>query len=185
MNFLTKLFKGRINRRDFLNKFLLILLINVFASLLLQLILPDKIESFVNLDFFSLKGFLILLINIVAVTYSYTLIIKRLHDLGKPEGFSIIYILALLNINGTVANSLFGNLVGLINFVFIIYLFFAKGNKSKNEYGAPPAPYQENNMLSYKIIKYIIAGITVCISLAVLFFLGVIIYRSLVLHNLN
>lgn len=120
MRNIFNLFKGRLNRRNFLighlitgiGFLILITLLVSIAGILLK-ILP---ASMVGLPTIILE----LLVYIIFSIFYLSLYFRRIHDLGWP------------------AISLLLAVIPIVNVVLILFLFFKKGQDHDNKYGNKP-----------------------------------------------
>lgn len=101
---MRKFFSGRIGRGEFL-----LGIVTTAILLSLGLYIARSTENIVKLVFIVPVIFL--------VTFQYSLLARRLHDLGKSGWWSLV------------------NLIPVINIAFLAYLVFAKGENGKNRYG--------------------------------------------------
>lgn len=106
------LFKGRINRRNFL--------FGIFFSILLVLLYASLLGFIGRLDekgtILEKAGFIIL------IAFGYSLYVRRLHDLGKSGLFSLLLI------------------IPVVNTILFLYLVLFRGENKENHYGEPPIP---------------------------------------------
>lgn len=105
-------YEGRLNRKVYIIRILILLMIIHFASLM------GTIE--VGITFDNLIGTAIIIgasIAIVMIT------IRRLHDLGKNWTWALLMFIPVVNI------------------AFLIYLFIAIGYPTENEYGPNPLDF--------------------------------------------
>ncbi len=89
----------------------------IFAFSVLYVVI-DKLVSISGIVGIVFDGMYIL-VGIVAVAFGLWLVVYRLHDLGKSGWFALIY------------------LIPCIDFLFLLYLFFKKGDETSNRYGEP------------------------------------------------
>lgn len=108
-------FDGRINRKIYIKRFLILIAISFFAGLILGFLGSTR-GSFMHLIVVLVGGFA-----------GFAQHIKRLHDLGKSAWWSLLIFIPI------------GNL-GLI-----IYLLGFKGNDFTNEYGPDPLANDVND----------------------------------------
>ena len=91
-----------------------------------------------NANGLAIHAFLILIIIILDLVYTYLCTVKRLHDISLSGWWSILTIFFI----PLIANSLIGHDSLFLLFVLIKLshapLFFIKGVKGKNKYGDPP-----------------------------------------------
>ena len=135
MEFLKKYLttEGRLNRLRYLKYSLILgfgsLAVSVILSLITALITGGDENSFPVravmwvVYFFWFVGYL-------------TLIIRRLHDLDKPE--YLVAIVFLPQIASIIGINILITLGGIANLAFGVYLLLAPGTKGKNQYGADP-----------------------------------------------
>lgn len=104
-------FEGRINRKVYLKRFLILFGVSFMLGLILGVLGLSSYYSG------SILGMVISLIGIFA-TFSQH--IKRLHDLGKNAWWSLIMFIPIANLG------------------ILIYMFFFKGDEFTNKYGPDP-----------------------------------------------
>ena len=110
-------FSGRLNRLPF---FL------IWALMMaLSFVLGFLTEKFPN----ALVIFATLAVALYISIYQVSAFIRRLHDIDKTAWLTLLVF------------------VPIINFIFVLYLFFAKGTQGPNQYGADPLEY--NNYTDY------------------------------------
>ena len=101
-------FDGRIGKKQYLMSFLILLAIGFVLGLILAML--GKI------------GLIILLpIRIILAVASFSIAIRRWHDLGKSGWLSLLF------------------LIPLVNLVVLIYLCVADGTAADNKYGPVPS----------------------------------------------
>ena len=110
-------FSGRLNRLPF---FLIWAL--MMAS---SFVLGFLTEKFPN----GLVIFATLAVALYISIYQVSAFIRRLHDIDKTAWLTLLVF------------------VPIINFIFVLYLFFVKGTQGANQYGADPLEY--NNYTDY------------------------------------
>lgn len=120
MNYFQKLYSGRIGRKSYILGSLLLLFICVVAftvplifSVILFNLLSLNSQAFL---FTSLNFAWIIIVAIIAWVYSFSLCMRRLHDMGKSRWWLVISVLPLIN----------------------LWLVFQKGDADKNQYGDVP-----------------------------------------------
>jgi uncharacterized membrane protein YhaH (DUF805 family) len=111
------LFKGRLNRRNFLIGFLLYLLV---ASLLVLFMILPLLSSNSN-DIPSLNILLFIAIDIILLVFGSSLFIRRLHDMGKSGWYLLIVIMPV------------------VVWFFLLWVFLKGGQKDSNKYGDKPS----------------------------------------------
>ena len=122
-NYFKRLFEGRINRKN--------LLFGILASFALTILIMIITFIFFQTDTGELTdgGSLVVFLTYALWSiYGYSLYVKRLHDLGK-SGYQALLLF-----------------VPLLNFIFVLYLFFAQGEIGENKFGKRPS----NRSLSLK-----------------------------------
>lgn len=112
MNFITNLYRGRINRRNFLLGWVL----NAVLSAALLLIPIFLFRGLSDLNFNILFGIMYLMFNVIM----FSLIVRRSHDLG----YSALFLLLLL--------------IPFIDFIYFLMLFVRNGQDKENKYGKKP-----------------------------------------------
>src|SRR6267142_493347 len=116
MEYFNRLFRGRINRRNYFIGGLLLAIISVAANTLYKLLFSNlhvQGLSIISIGIFTVITFLIILLNV-------SLNIQRLHDLGN-SGFVLLLVL-----------------VPLVNILLILLLLFKSGEGKSNKYGGVP-----------------------------------------------
>lgn len=111
--------KSRIGRRAFAIAFLLLLAIRVLPVLIIN-ILSHNYHVVFPKGFSDAFGWFMLFISTLALIVLYVHVVKRLHDLGKPDSLAILLIFPLANIG------------------LLIYLLAKPGIVGANEYGNDP-----------------------------------------------
>lgn len=142
-------FKGRLNRKPFLIRNLLLFALSMIMRVLSVLVIKSDIDAI------TLIFAIILLIYVVFTWWSsLSLTIRRLHDIGHsaktlllPLIFANVIAIAWVTY-GTIiyetdasildGGSVFLAIVTVFNFIFTLYLFFKKGTNGKNKYGDDP-----------------------------------------------
>lgn len=122
-NYFKRLFEGRINRKN--------LLFGILASFALTILIMIITYIFFQTNSGELTdgGSLVAFLTYALWSiYVYSLYVKRLHDLGKSGYQALLLFLPLLN------------------FILILYLFFAQGEIGENKFGKQPS----NRSLSLK-----------------------------------
>jgi len=116
-------FRGRIGRKDFFLGLLSLTLLFAVVSGIIFIcfalfvgILPDTV-AFVARWF---NGILIVLCALVALSFSLSLYVRRVHDIGKSSWWLLLL------------------LVPFINYGMVLYLLFKKGEESENRFGDEP-----------------------------------------------
>jgi uncharacterized membrane protein YhaH (DUF805 family) len=115
-NFVTHLFRGRINRRSYL--------VGGLASTstwLVAFLIFSHIP--INTDLAAIVGVVVLLLVwVVVAMFQISLMIRRFHDFNKGGSYILWH------------------LVPFINVYFELLLLFEKGTVGPNRYGPPPRP---------------------------------------------
>ena len=115
-NFVTNLFRGRINRRSFIVGYLA-----SDSAFLVAFLIFSHIP--INTDLAAIVGVVVLLLVWVGVVlFSISLMIRRFHDFNKGGSY-ILWVL-----------------VPFINVYFGFLLLFEEGTVGPNRYGPPPRP---------------------------------------------
>jgi len=107
------IFKGRITRRFFFFGGFLNLTIMALISVDIDF-LYSSIELQSIITFFWLLFFILAIIAL-------SLVVRRLHDINKSGWYFVLLF------------------IPLINFLFLLYLLFAQGDKKTNDYGPAPS----------------------------------------------
>jgi len=118
MDYIKKLFSGRINRRNFILG--LISSITLFFVLIPLIFYPLLAYIYGN-NIPTVFGTLANLLIIAVLLFNISLFVRRWHDLGS-SGWSVLF-----------------NLVPLVNIFIILYVIFKGGKPEKNIYGDPPS----------------------------------------------
>lgn len=106
------IFKGRISRSVFF--------FGSFLNLAIMTLIYNDINFlYSNIKLLSIIVFFWLLFFYFAII-GLSLVVRRLHDINKSMWYSILLY------------------IPLINFLFFLYLSFAKGDEKNNDYGPPP-----------------------------------------------
>ena len=106
--------QGRLNRKPFLLRGLVLGIL----SLILSSVMGGLAET--SSTVLHLVSLLMLPLILVCAAGSFTLIIRRWHDLGKSGWFTLLL------------------LIPLLNFVVMLYLWFVRGTAGPNAYGEDP-----------------------------------------------
>ncbi len=115
MLFSTRIFKGRINRLNYILAFISILFfIGIVASVFVAT-LATKSSAGVS----SILGIVLLLIIVFSTIFTFSLHIRRFHDIGQ-SGWLILL-----------------SLIPFISFVVLICLLVIPSDEGANEYGNP------------------------------------------------
>ena len=116
-NFVTNLFRGRINRRSYI--------VGTLASEMVEFLILLAANSLIHINT-HLAALVILLLVLLAFVvpglFFISLAIRRFHDIDK-SGFYILWLF-----------------VPLINFYYLLVLLFERGTVGPNRYGPPPRP---------------------------------------------
>lgn len=117
MNYFSKLFTGRINRRNLffgLVTSLVLIPLGAIVDNLVGLLIPNDIFKNVVIVIYIIFVGCVLLFNI-------SLQVRRWHDLGR-SGLSVLF-----------------NLIPGLNIFALLYIFAAKGQRQNNKYGISPS----------------------------------------------
>lgn len=106
--------QGRLNRKPFLLRGLVLGIL----SLILSSVMGGLAET--SSTVLHLVSLLMLPLILVCAAGSFTLIIRRWHDLGKSGWFTLLL------------------LIPLLNFLVMLYLWFVRGTAGPNAYGEDP-----------------------------------------------
>ncbi len=109
---LSNLFKGRINRKNYLIGQLIILI--CFSLWFIPLILPTSTPSMVITSFLLLA----LIMELLTFPFEISLTVRRFHDVGKPSSYALFLIFPLF---------------------CILWLLFKSGQKETNKFGEIPS----------------------------------------------
>ena len=113
MNYIKRLYRGRVNRKFYAMGFLLFLTPFMLLLGFLYLLPPELV--FGSNFTLSILG----LFWIVFMVYFVSLHVRRFHDLGSSGWKALLLILPLINL------------------ITLIYLLLSKSSEVKNEYGDP------------------------------------------------
>lgn len=138
------LFRGRLRRKDFIMGTLFFFglgyIYMTIAVTLMQSLLPgvwDKIITFIENDSYGVWLIFIPFIFAPITIVMLSLITRRLHNIGLPGWFSLLYLLAFISPFGDLGSySLLGLHIAL--FVLFIVLLTKKGDPQINRHGALP-----------------------------------------------
>ena len=112
--------RGRFGRLAYLAWYLVLSLATMLPIILGMIIFAMLGASLENQDSLLVAGgILSLILYIVFFYYAIVITIRRLHDLGQTGGLSLLMFVPLINIG------------------FMLYVMFAKGTPTNNEFGAP------------------------------------------------
>ncbi len=117
MKMIEHLFKGRINRKNFILGFFTSIA-TLIVALLLIIILPGKLLD--NAIFATIVSFFWVIIVVCVIVFNLSLLVRRWHDIGR-SGWMIIF-----------------TSIPYIGFVVYIYLVIRKGDVKPNKYGPVP-----------------------------------------------
>jgi uncharacterized membrane protein YhaH (DUF805 family) len=106
MDYIKKLYSGRINRKDYVLDLLCLILARVLLEGVLDNVLASGDSTFIHIGILTIY----LVVDTVFFVYIFSLHVRRLHDLGE---------------SGWKAFLLF---IPLINLIILIRLLFAKSN---------------------------------------------------------
>lgn len=110
-SFFKRFFKGRIRR------------INYFSSVLALMVFMYLI-NFGIITLAKSSSILILILSLLVTFLSFSLAFRRLHDFGRSGSLAAICFLPLIS-----------SYLIIINVIFVLILFFKKGDLSKNKFG--------------------------------------------------
>lgn len=133
---------GRLNRWRYFKRFMILNFVAVTISLIGIFFLNDPKSD----DFTVSQIIYVEFITLVEMIPQFCIMSRRLHDMDNDETIAILIV--VLCIFSIVDNhlSILSNYItfalGIIQFLFTIYVLFGKGTIGKNEYGADPL---ENN----------------------------------------
>lgn len=116
---LSRLFKGRLNRRNW--AFGLLSFLGVYILFMILFIIPlNNINSDTSnyWSTFPLANVISIAFMISALIFNISLHVRRLHDIGKSGWLLLVLLLPLINIFG------------------FLYLAFKEGENKDNKYGA-------------------------------------------------
>lgn len=117
MKFLTKLFKGRLDRKGFL--FLLLFNIIIGTAFVVgSIALSNKVSELINSSIINIL--LVLMVTVVYIgvlLFSLSLYVRRFHDIGKSGWWSLLLLIPILNI------------------LLLFYLLVKSSTKAENRYG--------------------------------------------------
>ena len=133
--------KGRLNRKRFFKRSLVLGLLSFLLIIIVAVICDDGMGDISN------GGVLLLGILLIGVNLMYyCLAVRRLHDLGMKNTLAIVLlgasIIQILEISDFTTGA--ASLVGLCGGV---YLLFAKGVEGPNEYGPDPLGQTVDNII--------------------------------------
>lgn len=118
-SYFSKLFRGRLNRRNYLIGVVLIYAFILVASFILVFFFGytpgEENMTGTELIFY-------LIVYAIVLFYGFSLGIRRFHDLGKSGWFVLL------------------NLIPIVNIIVTIWLFVGAGQSVNNKYGNPPMP---------------------------------------------
>lgn len=142
-------FKGRLNRKPFFIRNMIIFAISLLMRAIAVFVLKTEY------DFVAIVFAVILLVYVFFSWWaSLSLTVRRLHDIGYSAK-SVLPPLIFANIIGGIwvsygtivfvqnpsifkGGSVFFTIVCIVNFIFTLYLFFRKGTTGENKYGEDP-----------------------------------------------
>ena len=135
-------FDNRLNRKRYIKRSLALIGIGVILIIIMGII-----AALINVN----PKVLGLLISVVLLIPSYSLMIRRLHDLNRPGWWCIPSIIqVVLHLFTSISNpanmssmpSFVEGVLSLVNFAIAIYLLFFKGTDGFNQYGPDPLEAQ-------------------------------------------
>ena len=105
-------FEGRLNRQPYFGRLLLVSIGSGIVNLILSQMMISTGSSF----------FLILQLAVIlfVLVYSFSLTIRRLHDIGRAGWWSLV------------------SFVPFLNLILAVILLLKKGDEGENSYGADP-----------------------------------------------
>ncbi len=116
MKYISNLFKGRINRRNFIFG-----LISSIASLIIVIVvLGGVVEPLFNNNFGTFIGSIHIIFFVVILFFNISLFVRRWHDLGS-SGWMVLL-----------------NFIPLLNILAIFNVIFKAGQSKDNQYGKAP-----------------------------------------------
>ncbi len=162
-----KLFKGRLNRKNYIIGVIIFWILGFVASVPSWIILYaqhlDKFRTLSELELnkfiasqfsiFSVGGIIFYILTLVVLFLSLSIYTRRLHDLGKSGALAILIVLDFLVkrifaewvlLSGfkadisTIWILQIPNLVSIAIGIFVIYLMIKKGENRANQYGEIP-----------------------------------------------
>jgi len=111
MNYIKKLYSGRINRKNYgLGLLFFILLLILFAAVFAGVLASDD-STFILIVMSAIYA--------VFIVHIFSLHVRRLHDLGESGWKALLFI------------------IPLVNLITLIWLLSAKSKENDNEYGNP------------------------------------------------
>ena len=159
-------FKGRLNRKPFLIRNLILFALSAFIRVLAFLVLTVNV---------NLTLYLFLPIVFLYVFFSWwaslSLTIRRLHDVGYSAKtvlfplifaniISIVWVVVgtiLYSVNPSIleGGEVFLVIVGLCHFILFLFLLFKKGNKGTNRFGEDPLELEMKKFMEKFNIEYV------------------------------
>jgi uncharacterized membrane protein YhaH (DUF805 family) len=127
MKMIWNLYKERINRINFFVGIIIVFLISGVVSSLMSILLFNAISDINTLGLYH--SVMIIIVTLLIGIFACSLIVRRLHDLGKPSIWSLIA------------------LIPLFNMFYLLYLMLTAGENKDNKYGR-----KLSNSLSFKRI---------------------------------
>ncbi|HUD44913.1 MAG TPA: DUF805 domain-containing protein [Patescibacteria group bacterium] len=126
MKYIVNLFKGRINRRNYLLGLLFYLSLSMCSIVIVEIISSITSGSCnypnnYNYPICGMSVVLYLVAFLLPIIFSYSLIVRRLHDLGWSAWSSLLL------------------LVPFVNIYLYFCLYFGHGHQSDNKYGSKPS----------------------------------------------
>lgn len=122
MDLFNKLFKGRLNRKQYILHYFLAIILFVFFYMIGSVVVDLGKNSWI-----------LFILYFVFISYTTSLDFKRLHDLGYSGLFVFIKIVSYL-----VFTTYLGIIIGIMSGLLTIVLIFFPGQNKKNKYGAKP-----------------------------------------------
>ncbi len=124
--------KGRLNRKRFFKRSLVLALLGLIIIIIVAVICDDGMGDISN------GGVLLLGVLMIGVNLMYyCLAVRRLHDLGMKNTLAIVLLVSPIVQIVEISDFTTG-LASLIGFCGVVYLLFAKGVEGANEYGPDP-----------------------------------------------
>lgn len=134
--------RGRLNRKPFIMRMLGVMVFFTFVAMLFYSICFSLIGSKMLADGTAV------LVSVVEVVSIYTLVTRRLHDLGYGNALAILYLVAGIlqpflfkAVEGMPQDSMESEVVQAINLfvmLLIVCLMLIRGKRGDNEYGEDP-----------------------------------------------
>ena len=133
-------FDNRLNRKRYIIRSLSLLAVALVLLTVLGIVLYMLFGKSSNATVLTIGK----LIAVILLIPSYSLIIRRLHDLNRPGWWCaplIINTIIKMFLKGTQSSallSIIGGLIALASFIVSVYILFFKGTDGPNQYGPDP-----------------------------------------------